>query len=149
MPLWLCCNTAGSGLDYATFLGGSSDDYGKAVTVDSMSRAYVLGDTSSSDFPTTPEALDPTFNGGRYDAFVTKLEMSSDQPCCDFDGDGTVDVDDIVIVADLWGQLATEPYDQDGDGVITVVDIQRVGTLVGLAHPVATSLNGRPQHRIL
>ena len=38
-------------------------------------RATVTGYTYSSDFPTTPGAFDPTFNGGyqKTDAFVTRL----------------------------------------------------------------------------
>src|SRR5439155_85918 len=35
-------------------------------------HAYVTGDTSSPDFPTTPGAFDTTL-GGTADAFVTKL----------------------------------------------------------------------------
>jgi hypothetical protein len=38
-------------LVYATYLGGSSDDSGLAVSVDSAGDAYVAGTTSSPDFP--------------------------------------------------------------------------------------------------
>jgi hypothetical protein len=55
--------------------------------------------------------------------------------CCDFDGDGTVDIDDIVIIAGFWNQPAGQPYDQDGDGMITIVDIQRVARWWGVAVP--------------
>ena len=37
-----------------------------------------------------------------------------------------MDVDDLAIIANLWGQSAGPPYDQDGDGWITIVDIQRI-----------------------
>jgi hypothetical protein len=40
--------------------------------VDGRGRAYVTGDTSSADFPTTPGAFDTT-RTGEQDAFVTKL----------------------------------------------------------------------------
>ena len=66
-------NAAGSALDYATFLGGSDDDQGYAIAVDSMDRTIVTGRTGSSDFPTTPGAFDPTYNGGYQDAFVIRL----------------------------------------------------------------------------
>jgi hypothetical protein len=66
-------NPAGSGLAYATFLGGSKDDYGRAIAVDASGAAYVAGYTGSSDFPTTPAAFDTTHNGGYYEAFVAKL----------------------------------------------------------------------------
>jgi hypothetical protein len=64
---------AGSGLAYATFLGGSGGDYGQAIAVDATGAAYVAGYTSSTDFPTTPSAFDATANG-YFDAFVAKLE---------------------------------------------------------------------------
>ena len=60
------------GLDYSTFLGGTNGDIGQGIAVDGRGRAYVTGDTSSADFPTTPGAFDTTFNGFQ-DAFVTKL----------------------------------------------------------------------------
>ena len=57
-------NPAGSGLAYATFLGGSGDDYGYGIAVDGAGSAYVTGYTRSSDFPTTPGAFDTSYNGG-------------------------------------------------------------------------------------
>jgi hypothetical protein len=66
-------NAAGSALIYSTFLGGSSRDNGVEIDVDSTGSAYTGGNTGSVDFPTTPGAFDPTYNGGQYDAFVTKL----------------------------------------------------------------------------
>ncbi|MDO8671302.1 MAG: SBBP repeat-containing protein, partial [Dehalococcoidia bacterium] len=59
---------------YATFLGGSGDDYGHGIAVDGSGAAYVIGSTVSSDFPTTPVAFDTSF-GGDYDAFVVKLAI--------------------------------------------------------------------------
>jgi hypothetical protein len=68
-------NPAGGGLVYATFLSGSRSERGRAIAVDASGAAYVAGDTRSSDFPTTPEAFDTTFNGER-DAFVAKLNSA-------------------------------------------------------------------------
>jgi len=61
----------GSGYVYSTFLGGSSDDAGDGIAVDSSGSAYVTGLTASSDFPVA-SALQGTY-GGNSDAFVTKL----------------------------------------------------------------------------
>jgi hypothetical protein len=66
-------NAAGSALDYSTFLGGMNEDEGRGIAVDGEGRAYVTGNTNSSDFPTTPGAFDTTYNGGFSDGFVTKL----------------------------------------------------------------------------
>jgi hypothetical protein len=60
------------GLAYSTFLGGTVNDFGEGIAVDERGRAYVTGETSSDDYPTTPGAFDRTFNG-EDDAFVTKL----------------------------------------------------------------------------
>jgi hypothetical protein len=67
---------SGSALQYSTYLGGSGDDMGQNIAVDDDGRAYVTGDAGADDFPTTPGAFDTTFNGGPFDAFVTKLNRT-------------------------------------------------------------------------
>ena len=66
---------SGAALAYSTYLGGTTTDYGNGIAVDSVGGAYVAGYTESSNFPTTPGALDTTFGGGS-DAFVTSLDAS-------------------------------------------------------------------------
>src|SRR5205823_11235561 len=39
-------------LVYSTYLGGSGDDSGASIAVDSAGNAYILGQTASPDFPT-------------------------------------------------------------------------------------------------
>src|SRR3989442_681315 len=63
----------GSALIYSTYLGGSGDDRGWGIALDSSGNAYVVGATSSTDFPTTPGAFQTIFGGGPSDAFVAKL----------------------------------------------------------------------------
>ncbi len=43
----------GQSLAFSTYLGGSSPDYGNAITIDSYDRIIVTGQTKSADFPTT------------------------------------------------------------------------------------------------
>jgi hypothetical protein len=63
----------GMTLGYATFLGGSSWDYGEGIAVDGAGRAYVTGLTVSSDFPAANgPGYDTTFRGAG-DAFVVRL----------------------------------------------------------------------------
>jgi aldose sugar dehydrogenase len=59
---------------YATYLGGSADDRGTGIAVNSAGEVYVTGFTSSSNFPAV-NALQSTRGGGN-DAFVTKLNAA-------------------------------------------------------------------------
>jgi hypothetical protein len=44
-----------------------------SIAVDSAGNAYVAGETGSPDFPTTPGAYAPIYDGGLSEAYVTKL----------------------------------------------------------------------------
>jgi uncharacterized repeat protein (TIGR01451 family) len=63
----------GNQLLYAGFIGGSGDDRGKAIAVDSLGNAYITGETNSTQttFPVTG-GPDLTHNG-LSDAFVAKI----------------------------------------------------------------------------
>src|SRR5260221_3770843 len=78
-------NPTGSALVYATYLGGSANhnctqispctnngDQGISIAVDAAGNAYVTGSTTSSDFPTTLGAFQPTLHG-LQNAFATTL----------------------------------------------------------------------------
>jgi hypothetical protein len=60
-------------LRYGAYLGGSKTDWGSSIAVDGSGAAYVAGYTSSPDFPTTPGAFDPSYNGDDDNAFVAKV----------------------------------------------------------------------------
>ncbi len=60
-------------LAYSTYLGGSGDDRGVSIAVDSAGSAYVTGTTGSVTFPATVGAFDTSRNGS-LDVFVTKLD---------------------------------------------------------------------------
>jgi len=67
-------NPTGNQLLYATYIGGSGQDVGAGITVDSAGNIYVSGWTYSSDFP-TQNAIQPT-SGGGLDGFIVKLDSS-------------------------------------------------------------------------
>ena len=56
---------------YPGYLGAKKNDYGYGLAVDSAGNAYVVGQTSSKDFPLT-NAFQPFLNG-KNDAFLTKI----------------------------------------------------------------------------
>jgi Beta-propeller repeat len=82
-----CCDayvtkltSTGSALVYSSYLGGSREDVGYGIAVDSSANAYVTGYTCSRDFPTTSVAFQTSnASWGCYDAFVTRIadEISS------------------------------------------------------------------------
>jgi hypothetical protein len=79
-------NSSGSAMFYSTYLGGTSSDFDGGIVVDSSGNAYVMGSTSSINFPTA-NPFDATYGGGLCggfplpsypcsDAFVTKFNPS-------------------------------------------------------------------------
>ena len=64
-------NSAGSLVDYSTYLGGSADDAGNAIALDSVGNLYLAGATDSGNFLTV-NALQGT-SGGSTDAFFAKI----------------------------------------------------------------------------
>jgi Beta-propeller repeat len=73
-------NPSGSALVFGTFLGGSCGDLGTGIVIDGRGSAYVVGITTSADFPTTRGAFQPSSGttecsprGVDQNAFVAKI----------------------------------------------------------------------------
>ncbi len=60
-------------LSFATFLGGSSTDYGIALAY-GPEGLWLCGVTNSADFPTTPATMDSVYNGGD-DIWLALLQL--------------------------------------------------------------------------
>ncbi|MET0622577.1 MAG: SBBP repeat-containing protein, partial [Pyrinomonadaceae bacterium] len=67
-------NPAGSLAEYVRMIGGSENDDVRGVALGAGGSAYVVGTTSSADFPTA-NAFQPA-SGGSADAHVTKLDAN-------------------------------------------------------------------------
>jgi hypothetical protein len=68
-------NPSGTNLVYSTYLGGADVDNGTGIAADASGNAYVVGTTSSADFPTKDafQSQRQSQGIGSGDAFVTKL----------------------------------------------------------------------------
>ena len=73
-------SASGSTIVYSTYLGGSGDERGSSIAVDSSGEAFITGNTSSTNFPLASQYPNPSplqaANGGGTDAFVTKLSAT-------------------------------------------------------------------------
>jgi len=64
----------------STYLGGRSDDRGYALAIHpTTGEVYVAGYTYSTDFPGTAGGAQTNYSGGRYDAFVARLNKELTQ----------------------------------------------------------------------
>ncbi|MFH1719971.1 MAG: alginate lyase family protein [Planctomycetota bacterium] len=62
----------GTAIVYATYIGGSGDDLIRSLTLGPKGEIYLVGSTTSNDFPVTPGAVQSELKG-QSDAFVMKL----------------------------------------------------------------------------
>jgi len=60
---------------YATYIGGGGDDLIRDITLDQAGDAYLVGLTTSDNFPVTSGAFQ-TSRGGDNDAFALKLSIN-------------------------------------------------------------------------
>ncbi|HYY98044.1 MAG TPA: SBBP repeat-containing protein, partial [Pyrinomonadaceae bacterium] len=79
-------NPTGTGLVYSTYVGGKDAEASRDIAVDAAGNAYVVGNTFSLNFPTTPGAFRTALNNGvvgsgffqNSDGFVLKLNPAGD-----------------------------------------------------------------------
>lgn len=116
-------NSTGTALVYSTYLGGTDNDVGNSIAVDSSGNVYLVGQTSSADFPISAGAFQTT-PGGNGDAFVTELS-----------NDGTA-----LVYSTLLGGSASDQgtgIAEDGAGAAYVT-----GTTSSTDFPTANPLQG-------
>jgi hypothetical protein len=68
-------DTNGTAALYSGYLGGSQDDYGYGIAVDSEGNAYITGLTFSSNFPVSDAPFQASLRGPSS-AFLAKLRLS-------------------------------------------------------------------------
>ncbi len=72
-------NPAGTGLVYATYLGGTAAEAAYGIALDASGNAYIAGGTASANFPATPASYQNTYKGGTKDAFAAKFNSTGSQ----------------------------------------------------------------------
>lgn len=68
-------NSDATALMYATYLGGSGSEIESRIKIDAYGYAYIGGTTTSNNLPSTPDAIDLTYNG-EEDVFIGRLPPS-------------------------------------------------------------------------
>jgi acyl-CoA hydrolase len=114
-------NAAGTALVYCGYIGGSGDDQGYGIAVDSSGNAFVTGSTSSTEvtFPVTV-GPDLTYNGGSYDAFVAKVNAAGTALVyCGYIGGSNDDVS-YGIAVDSSGNAYVTGYTQSTEATFPV-----------------------------
>lgn len=64
-----------SKIHYSTFIGGDSTDQINSIFVEDENNIILTGQTKSPNFPTTYDALNAKYIGGKVDGFVMKFNL--------------------------------------------------------------------------
>jgi len=124
-------------LKYSTYLGGSDEDYGMKIAVDSSGNAYVAGYTGSPEFPI--QSAYQSANAGSYDAFVTKLNTTGSALVYSTYLGGSGWDDAYGIAVDASGSAYVTGYTDSTDFPFTSGAFQT--SLLGLAAAYVTKLD--------
>ena len=98
-------NPAGTALVYCGYIGGSADDSGGGIAIDSDGYAYISGSAASTE-ATFPVKIGPSlvYGGGTSDAFVAKVSATgADLVYCGYIGGWASD-------SDYWGPIAVDDW---------------------------------------
>jgi len=66
-----------STLTWSTYLGGTNADAAYSLQFDEIGNVLITGGTASNNFPTTLGVLQPTYQGGATDGWITKLNNTA------------------------------------------------------------------------
>jgi hypothetical protein len=101
-------DATGTQLLYSTFVGGSGEEMSRGIALDAEGQAYVVGITTSFDFPATQGPGYDTSNDGFGDAFVVKLNAAgTDLVYATFLGGSSTDEANAIAVDSLGQAYVT------------------------------------------
>jgi hypothetical protein len=108
-------NATGSELIYSTYLGGSANDVGHAIAVDSGGNAYITGLSNSPNFPTA-NPLQASFKGGAgNDTIVVKVNSTGTALVYSTYLGGSKNDESRAIAVDSAGNATLTGYTQSSD----------------------------------
>jgi len=131
----------GATLNYSTYLKESKEGAAHGVAVDSFGSAYVVGFTTSTDFPVTPGAFQRTKRalGGDKSAYVTKLNPTGSAAVYSTYLGGTNYSTAVGIAVDRSGKASVVGYTGAADFPTTVGAFERtMGGGAGTANVFVT-----------
>ena len=83
---------------WATYFGGSGDDFGRCLAFDYQGNIYLTGETSSTDSISTAGAYQTTYGGGLYDSYIVKFDSIGAQYWATYFGDSLTDIGYSIVV---------------------------------------------------
>jgi len=130
---------AGSRIVFSTYLGGSGTDHATGVALDAAGNIWVVGDTSSPDFPVTNQSR----LTGEQNAFVAKISADGSRVLyASYLGGGTWDSVSALAV-DASGAVYLVGYTESADFPATAGALQATYRS-GCTDPPAPGYSGRP-----
>lgn len=140
-------NATGTGLVLSTYLGGSGTDIAWGVHSDSSGNAYLAGQTSSPNFPTTSGAIQTTCAGGcaHNNAFVSKLNPTGTTLGYSTFLGGTGETETFAMTVDGTGDAYVTGRTNSADfhvtpGAFSVKNQGSFDAIVSVLNPTGTSL---------
>ncbi len=128
-------NPAGTAFLYSTYLGGSGNDLGASVSIDSAGATYLTGCTDSTNFPLL-RPLQATV-AGALDAYITKLDAAGRLLYSTYLG-GSSDDCGFDVTVDLAGSAHVTGF-TNSTNFPTVAPIQP--SLAGVSDAMVVKLN--------
>jgi hypothetical protein len=103
---------------WATYYGGSGDDYGSGIAVDGTGNIVITGYSYSTSGIATTGAYQTSYGGGNWDAFIAKFNASGARQWATYYG-GSGDDDGLGIAIDGNGNIVITGYTYSTSGIAT------------------------------
>jgi hypothetical protein len=136
-------SAAGNSLLYSTFIGGSGDNRAFGITLDSAKNAYIVGWTTSTDFPTTAGAFQTTYvTGAQSNAFVAEMNPTGTALVYSTYLGGSVQDVGFGIALDSSNNTIVTGYTYSPDFPVTTGAFQTTTTVKGAAWVTKLNVGG-------